>query len=398
MVCARSVAMSLVVVLMGSAGAFGQPPAGTGHRFSPQRRDFSEERMQQLKLPDGFAISVFAKDLGSPRMMAVSQDGTVYVTRREGDVIALRDTDGDGAADDRRTVAQQKGMHGIYIHNNETVYLATVGEVFTTPLKEDGSFGELKRIIDDLPTGAGHHNRTLAIGPDGMLYITVGSTCNACIEENKENATMLIAKPDGSNRRTFAKGLRNTIGFGWHPVSGKLFGFDHGIDWLGNDIPPEELNHIVEGEHYGWPWVWGDRQINPLMKDQPPAEMPIEQFAQKTKPPLLGYQAHSSPLQMVYYTADQFPAEYENDAFIAMRGSWNRKPATGYKIVRVKFDESGEPKGFEDFVSGFLLEDGEAHFGRLAGVAVAKDGALLFSDDANGVIYRVRYEGDSRKN
>jgi glucose/arabinose dehydrogenase len=221
-----------------------------------------------------------------------------------------------------------------------------------------------------------------------MLYITVGSTCNCCLEKSPESATILRAKADGSDRKVFAKGLRNTLGFGWHPKTKEMWGMDHGSDWLGDDVPQEELNKLEEGKHYGWPLVYEDRKVIPL-KDTPEAE--LQEFAKKTEPPALGYQAHSAPIQMTFYTGDQFPAEYRNDAFVCMRGSWNRKPPAGYEVVRIRFDPSGKPVKFEQFLTGFLLK-GPEHFARLAGIAQARDGSLFVGDDTNGVIYRVTYD------
>ena len=202
----------------------------------------------RLTVPEGFAVSVFARDLVNPRMLAFSPDGVLYATRRSvGDVVMLKDADGDGRADGAETVASRPGMHGIAF-DGDTVFLATVNDVYTAEVAADGSFGPLTRIINDLPDGGQHPNRTLAIGPDGMLYISAGSTCNACAETNPESATLLRAKPDGSSRTIFAAGLRNTIGFDWEPASGQLWGMDHGIDWLGDDAQIEELNHLAAGQ------------------------------------------------------------------------------------------------------------------------------------------------------
>jgi glucose/arabinose dehydrogenase len=347
------------------------------------------DRIAQLKLPDGFRIAKFADGLGKPRMFAVGDDGTLYVTRREpGDVLALRDTAGDGKADQKDVVVKNlPGAHGIVLHGGK-MYVATVRELYAGEMK-DGKVGEMKKLIGDLPEGGRHPNRTLAFDPDGMLYITVGSTCNNCVEPNPEAATILRAKPDGSDRKIFAKGLRNTLGFGWHPKTKEMWGMDHGSDWLGNDTPPEELNRLQEGKHYGWPFVYGDRKLIDY-KDGPP-EKKLREFADKTEPMTLGYQAHSAPIQMTFYTGDQFPAEYKNDAFVCMRGSWNRKPPAGYEVVRIRFDETGKPQKFEPFLTGFLLK-GPEQFARLAGIAQAKDGSLFIGDDTNGVIYRVTYD------
>jgi Raf kinase inhibitor-like YbhB/YbcL family protein len=251
-------------------------------------------------------------------------------------------------------------------------------------------------IISDLPDAGQHPNRTMAI-KNGKLYISVGSTCNACDESNEESATMLVTDLDGKNRKIYASGLRNTIGFGWHPVSNKLFGMDHGIDWLGDDEQMEELNEITEGKKYGWAYVYADGKINP--QDDPPADLGLtsEDWAQQSVNPVLMYTAHSAPMQMLFYTGSQFPAEYRNDAFVAMRGSWNRIPPSGYEVVRIHFDDAGNPQRFEPFLTGFLVKGGspngkDAHFARIAGIAQTRDGSILVSDNTNNIIYRVAYK------
>jgi glucose/arabinose dehydrogenase len=361
-----------------------------GHVTKPEQIDATEEWIKSLRLPAGFRITKFAEGLGKPRIIAVADDGSVYVTRREpGDCLLLTDKDGDGRADGQRVVASKEQLHGIAIHRNR-VYFATVKEVFVADRKQDGSLAELKQIIDDLPDGGQHPNRTLAPGPDGMLYITVGSTCNACSETNPESATVLRARLDGTGRTIFASGLRNTIGLAWHPQTGELWGPDHGIDWLGNDQQGEELNRLEMGTKYGWPYIYGKSQFNP--QDEPPGGKAKDEWAKESQEPVLLYTAHSAPMQMIFYTGDQFPTEYRNDAFITMRGSWNRKPPSGYEVVRVRF-QSGKPAAIEPFLSGFLVKqsNGWAQFGRPVGLAQLKDGSLLIGDDTNGVIYRISH-------
>ena len=358
--------------------------------FQPERQEATAENMATLKLAADFTIEKFAENLGNARMLAVGQDGFVYVTARdEGKVIRLKDTNNDGVADENITVAEIKDVHGIYIHNDQ-IYLATIKEVFVADIQIDGTLSEPKMIIDDLPDGGQHPNRTLAVGPDNKLYISVGSTCNACEEPNPEHATMLRTDLDGSNREVFAEGLRNTVGFSFHPETQELWGMDHNTDWLGDDEDHEELNKIVEGAHYGWPFVYDDGK---KMPHREPKDKSFEEFVKTTTFPELMYQPHSAPLAMVFYDSDQFPDEYKNDAFVAMRGSWNRSEPTGYKVVRIRFSEDHQPVEFEDFLSGFLLEN-KSHFGRLAGLAVHHDGSLLLSDDANGIVYRISYNGN----
>ncbi|KFE71884.1 PQQ-dependent sugar dehydrogenase [Hyalangium minutum] len=356
----------------------------------PERQVFRPELLQNLTLPPGFAVSVFAQDLGAPRMMAEGPDGSLYVTRpKQSDVVRLRDTNGDGRAEAPSVVLSGlKDVHGLALHQGRA-YVATPTQVHVVEVLGDGSWGSPQLLVDRLPDGGQHANRTLAVGPDGKLYLSVGSSCNACDETNEEHATLLRVNLDGKGREIFARGLRNTIGFGWHPQSGELWGMDHGSDHRGDDIPPEELNRLVQGKDYGWPYAFGQQQPDPVIDE--PKNMTKAEYVAKTEPAVLTYPAHSAPIGMVFYTGVAFPAEYQGDAFVAMRGSWNRKPATGYKLVRIDFN-GGQPQRFEDFMTGFLLEEGRAHFGRLAGVTQTRDGALLLGDDTNGVIYRITYK------
>jgi glucose/arabinose dehydrogenase len=377
------------------AGAVGGSGPGNVDRdvFRPEERAPTPALVQQLRVPDGFVLSTFAEDLQHARMLA-TREADVYLTRpMQADVLRLRDTDGDGDADQRETVASGlTGVHGIAFAAAD-VYLATPKVVYRAGVEADGGFSTPAAIMEDLPDGGQHANRTLGIGPDGALYISVGSSCDACEETNPEHATLLRATVDGASRSVFARGLRNTIGFGWHPETGVLWGMDHGSDWRGADLPPEELNRIESGNDYGWPYCFGQRQLDPIIDDPPDTTKAA--YCAATVVAQLETQAHNAPIGLVFYEADGFPLEYRGDAFVAMRGSWNRFPPTGYKIVRIVFDAAGEPTRFEDFVTGFLSDDGTSTFARPAGVTVAPDGSVLFTDDTNGVIYRVRHESAS---
>lgn len=354
-------------------------------------------RIKSLKLPAGFSIAKFA-EIENPRMLAAAPDGTIYVSQREpGTLTMLKDTNGDGAADVQKVVAEKKQLHGVYIADGK-MYIATVKEVFVADMKLDGTLGELRTIISDLPDGGQHPNRTLAV-KDGKLYITVGSTCNACDETNSELATILTADLNGQNRKIYASGLRNTIGFGWHPVSQKMFGMDHGIDLLGDNDQEEELNEITEGAKYGWAYVYANAKLNPHNFVPKPLGLTNEDWAKQSKNPTLLYTPHAAPMQMAFNTGAMFPAEYKNDAFVAMRGSWNRIPPSGYEVVRIRFDSAGNPTKFEPFLTGFLVKGGapdgkDAHFARVAGLAMMRDGSMLVTDDTNNIIYRVSYNSN----
>ncbi len=345
-----------------------------------------------LKLPRGYRAAVWASDLGNARVMAVAPDGSIYMSRRaEADIVRLVDANRDGRADGPPTViVNRPGLHGLTIHEG-MLYFMTAKEVFRAPLRPDGGIGAVETLIDDLPDAGQHLNRTLAVGPDKMLYISAGSTCNACDESSQENATLIRASLDGKTRRVWASGLRNTIGFGWQPRTGELWGWDQGIDWLGNDLQREEVNKIERGKRYGWPYVFEDGKTNP--QDEPPGGLTAARWAAASTNPVLMHVAHSAGMQMAFHPGGGFGPDVAGDAFVALRGSWNRKPASGYELARIRFDANGQATRVETFVSGFMSRDGTGQYGRPCGVAVMRDGSILLSDDANGVIYRITYDG-----
>jgi glucose/arabinose dehydrogenase len=382
----------LLPILAAPAAAAQSDVHVEGNAFRPRQLPFDEAAdLKRLSVPAGFHVEVFARDLGRPRMLAVDEDGVVYVTRPEaGDVLALAD-DGVGNITRRSVVSGLEGVHGLALRGRE-LYLATPRRVLVSKLDAPNAAPSV--VLDGLPDGGQHPHRTIGFGPDGALYVSVGSSCNACQESNPEHATLLRADLSQRQRALHATGLRNTIGFDWHPKSGALWGMDHGSDWLGDDLPPEELNRIAAGKDYGWPFCYGKRQIDPQMQEPKGAaaeraETKAEHCA-KSEPAVLEYAAHNAPIGFVFYDGISYPETHRNTAFVAMHGSWNKKPADGYKVVALHF-EGDRPVRFEDFLTGFLTEDRTAQFGRPAGLAVAKDGALLVSDDANGVIYRVSY-------
>ena len=357
----------------------------------PQHEVFDESMLSRIKVPGGFSVSVSATGLGKPRMMAFSDKGLLYVTRRDqGDVLLLVDSNSDGRFDEMHTVVSKfPGVHGVAIRDGY-LYLVANRELKRAKMRADGTVEEPEMLIKDLPDGGQHGNRTIAFGPDGMLYITVGSDCNDCNETNPEHATIVIANLDGKTRRIYARGLRNTIGIDWHPVTKQLWGADNGTDWRGDDIPPEELNEIKDGAHYGWPLIFGKRVVDET-REEPPGSTK-KAFALTTEPSVLDFPAHSAPINLLFLgDAGGFPMDYQDDALISFHGSWNRSNPEGYKIQRVKFD-NGSPTSVEDFFSGFLSIDGKTRFGRPAGLAVSPAGDVYISDDANGVIYCVKVQ------
>jgi glucose/arabinose dehydrogenase len=365
-----------------------------GGAQSPKVVAPTNDCLARLTLPEGFHVQRFAEGLAQPRMIAVADDGTVFVTSRgTGEVVGLRDEDGDGIVDQRWLAVKLLGVHGIALRGTR-MYLATEREVFEAEIPARGKTAATRRRLADLPPVGRHPNRTLATGPDGRLYLTVGSTCNCCVEDDPESATVLQIDLATWDRRVFARGLRNTLGIDWHPVTGEMWGVDNGSDWLGDDVPPEELNRLEGGRDYGWPFVWADRQTIPLPSH--PAVGDLETYAATTTPPVLALPPHTAPLQLVFYDAQQFPRVYRGDAFVTLHGSWNRRPPAGYEVVRIVCDDRGRPERVEPFLGGFLSADGSETCGRPCGLAIAGDGSLLVGLDANGVILRVWYDEDAR--
>ncbi|MBZ9714691.1 PQQ-dependent sugar dehydrogenase [Deinococcus multiflagellatus] len=379
-----------------------EPPATvTATRNEPTALEFTPDKLARLKVPAGFTLKVMATGLGNARMLYVMPDGGIYLTRRQqNDVWYLKDVNKDGKieATERKQVAQNlKLAHGLDVKDNK---LYVVGEktIWVMDMARDGTLSVPRVFADGFPDAGQHPARTLKWGPDGYLYASFGSTNNDAPTPNPEEATILRIAPDGKTREVYARGLRHTIGFGWHPVSGVLYGADQGSDWHGDNIPPEEINVIERGKNYGWPFCYGDKQPDPYVNvGNIPGKVAKEAYCAGTQGSVLNYTAHAAAIALNYYTGTQFPAEMRNDAFIAYRGSWNRAEPSGYEIARLVFDAQNKPERIEPFVTGFVFQDAQdglwKQFGRVAGVATYTDGSLLFTDDQSGVLYRVLYTG-----
>jgi glucose/arabinose dehydrogenase len=357
------------------------------HSHYPKHEDFSPALVSSLKVPDGFEIETAATGLGKPRMMVMGDAG-LYITRRDqGDVLLLKDENGDGVFEKLKTVVTDfPDVHGIAIRDG-VMYLCSSKILKKATIHADGTLDSLQIILNDLPDGGQHDNRVIAFGPDGLLYITIGSNCNDCKETNPENATVVRCTMDGQNRKIFARGLRNTIGIDWQPDTKQLWGADNGMDWRGDSLPPEELNHIIEGGDYGWPQVFGKQQVDETRED--PMGTTKAAYAKTTEPAVMIFPAHSAPIDFKFiYTKSGFPNSYVGDALVCWHGSWNREHPEGYKVQCIRF-ENGMPVSATDFFSGFLSGDKSKRFGRPAGLCFAGNGRLYISDDENGVIYLV---------
>ncbi|AYO58224.1 glucose dehydrogenase [Chryseobacterium sp. 6424] len=348
----------------------------------PEHLDFLPEMVNLLKPAEGWSVSIAASGLGKPRMLYLTPEGNIYITRRDaGDVLLLRDLNKDGKFEDLKTVvAEFKGVHGITMKDG-WLYLCNNNELRRYRVDADGMLSGKEMLFNDMPSAGQHPNRTMDFGPDGKLYISIGTLCNDCKEMDREAATMVQVDPTTWKRTIFASGLRNTIGFDWHPQTQELWGVDNGGDAKGDDWPPEELNKLMTGKNYGYPFAYGKREVDKSRED--PAGNSKEKWVENTEPSSYEFQAHMAPIGFQFFPAG---TPFSGDGIVAWHGSWNRSTPVGFKVQWVKF-VNGNPTGAEDFLTGFLK--GKTRFGRPAGVAIAPNGTVYISDDANGVLYRL---------
>lgn len=339
---------------------------------------------QRLQVPEGFSLSMYAADLPMARFMAFTDAGDLLVSRpRAGEIVLLgRDANGDHLPDTRRVLL--KGLsrpHGLAVHDG-WLYVAEGSAIGRSAfdVQRGELVGEYEYVVEDLPDGGNHWSKTIGFGPDGYLYVAIGSTCNVCVEDDPRRAAIMRFAADGSDGRIYATGLRNTVGFDWAPWSGDLYGTDNGRDLLGDDYPPCELNRIVDGGFYGWPYINGFAELDP--------DLGQGQEAQLTNAisPVYGFAAHNAPLGMAF--ANDAAGFAPRSALVALHGSWNRSIADGYKVVLLEWQPDGTVSG-EDFLYGFE-RDGDV-IGRPVDVVQGSDGAMYVSDDYAGVIYRVAY-------
>jgi glucose/arabinose dehydrogenase len=340
-----------------------------------------------IKLPSGFAISIFA-EVEDARSMVVSPSGTVFIGNREGNkVYAVKDIDGDGKADKKWIIGAKLNLpNGVALKDGD-LYVAEVSRILKFPAIEDklANPGQPIEVYNKYPTETHHGWKYIAFGPDGKLYVPVGAPCNICESEDPVYASITRMNPDGTGMEVFAHGVRNSVGFTWQPDSKEMWFTDNGRDMLGDDIPPCELNKAPrEGMHFGYPYCHGGTIKDPEFGNK----RPCSDFTK----PAQNLGAHVAPLGLKFYTGSMFPAQYQNQIFIAEHGSWNRSRKSGYQLVLVKV-ENGQAMGFTPFATGWLNEESQKNWGRPVDIVLMKDGSMLVSDDHAGVIYRITYKG-----
>jgi glucose/arabinose dehydrogenase len=334
---------------------------------------------QALLAPPGYTVSVVAARLGEPRFMAFDDDGNLLVgAATDGVVYRFPFADGQlGEAEILIDGLNEPASVALFTADDgQYLYVGEVNQVSRFPYDAAGPVGEQEIVIPDLPT-EGHGTRTVAFGPDGMLYLAVGSSCNICVEDEPIRATVSRANPDGSDLEIIATGLRNPVGIAFQPETGLLWATVNERDNQGNEIPPDLVTIVEEGADYGWPAC------------VPPDATPQEDGADCSgvTPPTVGIQAHSAPLGLAFLDGEGVPDDLTGDLIVVQHGSWNREPPAAPKLLLIEF-EDGMPVAASDFVTGWQDESGE-RWGRPAGIVVAPDGSLIVSDDDNGMLYRI---------
>jgi glucose/arabinose dehydrogenase len=343
-----------------------------------------------LKAPAGFHISVFAEEIDGARMLVFAPGGVLLVSESgEGKVVALPDPNHAGKA--QRTVTVLSGLnepHGLAFYEGK-LYVAENDKLRRYDWNESNLRASNPKLITDLPKGGAHSTRSIVFH-GGKMYVSAGSSCNVCIEKDPRRAAVMEFNPDGSGQKIFVKDVRNAVGLAVNPKTDTVWVTVNGRDNLGDDLPPETVYDLgKDGGDIGWPYCYGDRVPDSNFT------RPEDSRCSSVLEPKVQMQAHSAPLGLAFYEGSQFPAEYQNNVFVAFHGSWDRSEPTGYKVIRVKLDDKGQPQGgAQDFITGWLAP-GETKkgrwMGRPVGIAVDGDGAMYLSDDAANVIYRITY-------
>ncbi|KAF0220161.1 MAG: glucose/sorbosone dehydrogenase-like [Geobacteraceae bacterium] len=341
--------------------------------------------LSDIRLPPGFSLALYAGNVPGARSMALGKDGTLFVgTRSEGKVYALVDRNRDNRADEVITIAGGLNMPNGVAFRDGSLFVAEVNRILRFDKIESRLNNPPKPVVvnDTFPRKSHHGWKFIRFGPDGRLYVPVGAPCNVCEERDPRFASIMRMNPDGTGLEIFAEGVRNTVGFDWHPGTRELWFTDNGRDWMGDDTPPDELNRAPRpGLHFGFPYRHGKNIPDPA-------------YGKKRKPegfvaPEMELGPHVASLGMRFYTGSMFPPEYRSRIFIAEHGSWNRSESIGYRITTVRVVEN-KAMDYEVFAEGWLQE-GWA-WGRPVDVQVMPDGALLVSDDKAGAIYRISYK------
>ena len=345
-----------------------------------------ESVISKINVPKGFVISLFADDVPNARTLTSGGDGIIYVGTggKNGEVFALQDVNGDGRAEKRYIIATGLYLpNGVAFHNG-SLYVAEINRIirYDNINKRLANPPEPVVVYNKFPDNRHHGWKYLRFGPDGKLYTGVGAPCNICNPEKQIYASLVRLNKDGSDFEIIARGIRNTVGFDWHPVTGELYFTENGRDHMGDNIPPDELNKwSKKGQQFGYPFCHGDKILDP--------EFGKGKDCKDYVPPEWQFKAHMAPLGIRFYQGEQFPEQYKNQLFVAQHGSWNRSVPHGYRIVLVRF-KNGKAVSESVFANGWLEKNGNV-LGRPTDILQLSDGSLLVSDNYLGVVYKIEY-------
>ncbi|MBT9515629.1 MAG: sorbosone dehydrogenase family protein [Methyloversatilis discipulorum] len=345
----------------------------------------AETALEKLRVPPGFTIELWAQ-VDNPRAMTLGAPGRLYVGSRAGHVSAVTFDPATMKAGKAVRIADQLNMPVGVAWRKGDLYVSSLDRILKLPAIDDKLATPPKPVLvsDRFPKESAHGWKFIAFGPDDKLYVPVGAPCNICDRDKDGFANIMRMNADGSGLEIYARGVRNSVGFDWHPKTGELWFTDNGRDWMGDDTPPCELNRVSKaGQHFGYPYCHGGNIADP--------EFGKGRSCADYTPPVLRLGAHVAPLGMRFYTGSQFPDEYRGAVFIAEHGSWNRSVRDGYRVMVARLD-GDTVTSYTPFVEGFLGRN-DAVSGRPADVLVLPDGSLLVSDDASDAIYRVRWNG-----
>ena len=335
-----------------------------------------------LQLSNGLAFAVFAENLGKARDLELSPGGTLLIsTPNTNQIIALPDNDNDGQADENKVILENlNNPHGLAFYKGK-LFVAEEKQVVRYSWNEEQLLAKKEKVLFDLPEGGRHTSRTLAFDSKGNLYVSIGSTCDVCYEKD-ERIGVMISDSEGTNPRLFAKGLRNAPFITINPKTDELWGTEMGRDFLGDNLPPDEINIIKEGKNYGWPICYGDNVHDVNFDTATYKDNPCE----PNEKPTYNIPAHSAPLGLTFIKSDQFPQDWQGDLLVSYHGSWNSTKPVGYKVVRMDV-EGNTIRSEEDFFTGFL--QGAQTIGRPVDVLFDKEGNLFVSDDKAGRVYMI---------
>jgi glucose/arabinose dehydrogenase len=379
----RSLVLFPVVVLLSAACGHFNPPPPKLFNNTPA----SKLPLSQIKLPEGFKIEIYAEDVKNARSMCLSPNGTLFVgTRDAGNVYALQDTDGDHKVDKMYTLAKGLNMpNGVALRNGD-LYIAEVNRIIKLEKIESTLANPPQPVVvyDQYPTEKHHGWKYIAFGPDGKLYVPVGAPCNICEPDKEIYASITRLDLETKKVEIVQRGIRNTVGFTWHPDNKELWFTDNGRDMLGDDLPSCELNHATgDGQNFGYPYCHQGDTPDPEFGSKHPCSDFIAP-AQKLGP-------HVAPLGLEFYTGKMFPAAYKNQILVALHGSWNRTKKSGYSIMMVTLDNKNQVTSYKPFAEGWLNTESQDVWGRPVDLEFLPDGSMLVSDDYADVIYRVSY-------